>query len=734
MDKLKKLINTRTAVEGLVLFTAFAVLSFGELAGARPFGYGLYLAVCLAGGSMLAGSILFAVAGAMSGFSLAAVIIAPSLAVFGWLVHFALKKFKAGKKLSIAITIALNLPLYGLLLWLFGATPLVIMLSLCFALVSSAFLSFSLPILAGGRNIRTLNSAGLAALCFAAFVGFAGMSIGFYPLALTMFGLVVLIVGYASGGYAAVASGFLAGLGMAAQSGDISWLAVCAVAAVASAAFCRGYRILSPIALMLGHVMCVFYFSVHYDVIVWDIVALAVAAVIYIAIPKKFMQGVRGYFNPDRALTVLETSSGLGRLLPERVRLISEAFSDMGVYLSQVGATGSEEKEAELLSARLKRYCENCAKSATCPLGVELLTPGSGYRRGRSGISEAVVSVGCIYGGQLLKSANETLSGMESQTSAAAIEKKALNEYGNRLMSLSRMLVSMSKAVAEDHRYDRRLSAMLQSDLHELGITAAEALIGPASSGTLIVHSDVDNTQIDKALTKCLKKKMRTCGQTDFERGWKAVRFERAPSYELVYAFAGQAKSGASGDTYSATISGNRAMLSLCDGRGSGENAAALSNATLSVIEDYYKAGFDAVETVSCVNSLLAASIGEDFSALDVVSIDLTTCAADVIKAGSPPTYIIKKDSVLRIEGSALPVGALDVAKPALSRQMLVEGDIIVLVSDGISDSLPELGELLGGAVTVNVQKLADDILSRAKKTAAKDDMSALVARVMLVK
>lgn len=733
MDKLKKIINTRSAVEALALFTAFTVLSFGDIAGAQPFGYGLFLAVCIAGGGVAVSSVLYAVGGALAGFSITSLIICPSLGLLGFLVKFALKKFKAGKKLRVCLTVIINTPAYGLLLWLFGATPLVTMLSVVFALVSAAFLSFALPVLAGGRNIRTLNSAGLAALCFAAFVGFAGMKLGDFSVSLLVFALLVFLAGYAGGAYVGVAAGFLAGLGVAVQTGDITYLALYAVASVASAAFSRGYRVLSPLALMLCYGMCMFFFSVHYDTVWWDAAALGIASVIYIALPKSFLLRVRGYFRPDRALTVVETSSGFGRLLPERVRLVAEAFADMGVYLAQAGGSGSEEREAEVLSARLKRYCENCAKRETCPLGIELTSPGAVFRRGKSGITDAVVTCGCIYGGQILKSANETINGMETATSGAAVEKKALGAYGNRLIALSRMLIEMSKSVAEEQRYDRRLSAQLQSDLTELGIHTAEALIGVNFTGTLIVNAGEEREMIDKALSKCLKKPMRTCGESEFDRGWKAVRFERAPMYELVYAFSGQAKQGRSGDTYSATVSGSRAMLSLCDGRGSGENAAALSNATLSVIEDYYKAGFDAVETVSCVNSLLAASIGEDFSALDVVSIDLTTCSADIIKAGSPPSYIIKKDSLLRIEGGALPVGALEAAHPALSRQLLVPGDVIVIVSDGITDSLPGLGELLGGAQTFNVQKLADDLVARAAKSAGKerDDMSVLAARII---
>lgn len=313
-------------------------------------------------------------------------------------------------------------------------------------------MSFALPVLAGGRNIRTLNSAGLAALCFAAFVGFAGMNVRSFSVALAMLTLLVLLAGYAGGGYVAAAAGFLAGLGVAVQTSDISYLAMYAVAAIASAAF---------------------------------------------------------------------------------------------------------------------------------------------------------------------------------------------------------------------------------------------------------------------------------------SRGWKAVRFERAPALDLVYAFSGRAKSGQSGDTYSASCGGSRAMLSLCDGKGNGEHAAALSGATLAVIEGYYQAGFDAVETVSVAGSMLAAGIGEDFSALDVVSIDLISGSADIIKAGSPPTYIIKKDNLLRIEGGALPVGALEAARPALSRQLLVPGDVVVLMSDGITDSLPEVGELLGGAQTFNMQKLADDLVARAIKASAKDDTSVLAARVI---
>ena len=173
-------------------------------------------------------------------------------------------------------------------------------------------------------------------------------------------------------------------------------------------------------------------------------------------------------------------------------------------------------------------------------------------------------------------------------------------------------------------------------------------------------------------------------------------------------------------------------VFALCDGMGSGTEAEKNSNAAISMIENFYKAGFDNSLILDLVNKLLALKNEENFSSVDMCVVDLRTGGADLIKMGAANGYIKRKNGVERIVSAALPIGILEEARPVVERKVLLPGDIVVLVSDGITDVLGDEGmeEILEYTATSNPQTLADTILGRAVEAGAVDDVSVLCARV----
>ena len=115
------------------------------------------------------------------------------------------------------------------------------------------------------------------------------------------------------------------------------------------------------------------------------------------------------------------------------------------------------------------------------------------------------------------------------------------------------------------------------------------------------------------------------------------------------------------------------------------------------------------------MNKVLCFNGEDNFTALDVGVIDLFSGSADFIKIGSPYSFIITKDSVKIVEGSSLPLGILDELHPTVCKTNLSSGDVVVLVSDGISDafgSSSELIDFLSSQRALNPKTLADNILS----------------------
>ena len=144
-------------------------------------------------------------------------------------------------------------------------------------------------------------------------------------------------------------------------------------------------------------------------------------------------------------------------------------------------------------------------------------------------------------------------------------------------------------------------------------------------------------------------------------------------------------------------------------------------------------------ETVlSTVNKILTFGNEDNFTALDIGVIDLFSGLADFIKIGSPFSFIITSSSVKIIEGNSLPLGILDEMNPTTCRTNLSSGDVIVFVSDGISDAFSSSSDLisfLSNERALNPKTLADNILEKALSLSdgkANDDMTVFCIRLFL--
>ena len=215
--------------------------------------------------------------------------------------------------------------------------------------------------------------------------------------------------------------------------------------------------------------------------------------------------------------------------------------------------------------------------------------------------------------------------------------------------------------------------------------------------------------------------------------------FKRAAEYDAVFGVATAVKDGSnvSGDTHSVIrISDEKFLVALSDGMGSGKDAETVSSVSLSLIESFYKAGMHSELILNTVNKLLSVNTEDKFTALDVAVINLNTRSADFIKYGSPYGFIISDGRVRIVEANSLPLGILNDLKPSVCSAEIENGDMILLMTDGISDAFGSSGDIIDYIRLVpalNPQSLADDVLNKAitlNGGEKKDDMTVLCVRI----
>jgi stage II sporulation protein E len=139
---------------------------------------------------------------------------------------------------------------------------------------------------------------------------------------------------------------------------------------------------------------------------------------------------------------------------------------------------------------------------------------------------------------------------------------------------------------------------------------------------------------------------------------------------------------------------------------------------------------------LSTINKLLTFHKEETFACVDIALINLDDGNAHIVKIGSPCGFILSDNTIKVLEGSSLPLGILDSLHPSTASYTLSENDVLLFLSDGVTDafgSLTDLYDVLKSIPANNPQQLADAILTQAIQAYGglpKDDMTALAVRL----
>jgi stage II sporulation protein E len=200
---------------------------------------------------------------------------------------------------------------------------------------------------------------------------------------------------------------------------------------------------------------------------------------------------------------------------------------------------------------------------------------------------------------------------------------------------------------------------------------------------------------------------------------------------------------GICGDSYRiAEISGGKLALMVSDGMGDGPLASKESRAAINLLEQMLKAGFDKETTIQTVNSVLALrSDGDTFATVDMLLLDLYSGSAEMIKIGASSSFIRRKDKVEVLRATTLPAGILNNVEVDSRRIVLLPGDILVMLSDGVldgqrgvTDKEEWLSRILRQASMEKAQDLAEYIINRAQNNVSgqvPDDMTVVVLKVL---
>ncbi len=426
---------------------------------------------------------------------------------------------------------------------------------------------------------------------------------------------------------------------------------------------------------------------------------------------------------------------------------ISSVFREIESTFHALENTGAETSaKTYMKECVVEEACKNCTQYATCKRKDvfseldKLLDVGC--MKGKTNLIDVPKRLGetCINQNAILRAVNGQIVDYQKYMTEAENATAGRNLLAKQSQGVSEILRGLALEQSEPMRIYADKERALNVALLKVGVVCSEVLIyGDDPTVSLITFGKSDVKLVAQVCTKVMQTEMMISERIVLSGDKYCCILRKKPYFDAVFGVATRMKDGeaASGDTHSVIkIDEGKFMVALSDGMGSGEYAKRISESTITLLESFYRAKMPSDCILSTVNKLLTFNKEESFACVDIAVVDLNSGQADIIKIGSPSGFILSGSAVRVLEGSALPLGILDCMRPDASSYDLQENDVLLFLSDGITDafsSVTDLYDLLKRVPMRNPQQLADNVLQRALDAyggIAKDDMTAVAVRL----
>lgn len=587
--------------------------------------------------------------------------------------------------------------------------------------------------------------------------GLSGFSFfGFSCLKLFV-AFVLLAVSYTTKGYSACLVAGVLGLGTMLGTNNAVYVAPFILWSLAISCFRTRNKIFPSLAIIIAELVSGYYFTLYYNFIWLDFLPVILGAAIFFLLPKSWYDQVAVLLSTTSDRLAMKNVVNRNReVLHRRLSNLSEVFCDMNeVFKKLIKQNMSEDEVKDMLFEEVRgQICKGCPEYKHChrtfsddtkKMFEELIQIS--IEKGKITLLDipSYLTSRCGKTNNLISEINTLTSQYKNYANLVGNVDTSKMLIADQLGGISNIMKGLAGEVDAMVSFDSTREGKIIDELAYNNIVCTDAVVYEKDARTMMASlivrdEDVDRVKLQQTVSKVCGNKMTPYEIYPASRaGLKTVNLKTAPRFDCIFGLSNKTKSGSSvsGDNHSVLrLDGDKFMFALCDGMGSGSKANEKSDIAIGLIENFYKAGFDNEIILSSVNKLLNLEKDEIFSTLDICVVDLRSGLVDLIKMGSPSTYIRSEEECKIVEGGALPIGVLNNVN-ALTKKLVVSGkDLIVLCSDGVSDSFGSDGEFKDFILSIrnsNPQEFADKIVEKAlanNNGYAVDDMTCLVVKV----
>lgn len=607
--------------------------------------------------------------------------------------------------------------------------------------------SFKIPVFSIGiKNLAAQDSACITYTVCTFLMSLSGLTFGSVSPARIIAAAAIIFTAQYKGAFAASAVGICAGAALCIPEDLRFMFPLYALSALVSGIFASFGTYTCALSFSLTACIIAIIHGID-DFSFFPYVEAIIASTAYAIIPPKWTNLLQDKLN-ERSFYKDEH---IERQVCRNLRNAAEKVGEVSDIVSRVSEKLDKVINPEInkVFAKMQQnVCYGCGKKSECwnkffsETAHDIMVI-SGIQQG-NGLKTALERR-CIRPNALMREINkyygEFVSGIASKTKITEMR----NIVSDQFSVVSQFLFEIAENAKETRIEDRSRSRSILTFLRDasLDFDSLHFFTNPNSAVSVELASENDPNEIDINKTKKLLElstgKLFDLPEIDITETGTLLSLSERPSYSMLFGHAQIpiAKSKICGDCVgrASDKSGNEIAL-ISDGMGTGSRAAIDATMTATLMEKLLSCGFSFESSVKMVNSaLIVKSTDETLATVDAVSINTYTAEADFHKAGATISFIRHKDTVRIVKQPSMPIGIIRNIVPAHIREKLYVGDIIMLVSDGVtSGDCGWINDELLAWSTNNMDDLAKHIASmthlRLDENTA-DDITVVTAKVM---
>lgn len=468
-----------------------------------------------------------------------------------------------------------------------------------------------------------------------------------------------------------------------------------------------------------------------------------IASVLFVLLPQQLLRKVTLAPSAGQAISADSVKS----IILNRLSAVRRALGDVSAITEQVAGRLQKLDKApfDIQAATAERVCKGCPYKLYCwqenfnSTSAALSELAQRFRQGKilkaEELPEPLFSA-CKRQQELLSALCESCN-QQRQLEAGfsknvQLRSVVLDQWNGieRLIEdissdITRIALQSEHTSARIREYLRRRSIPFQSlSCYEDngGHTVIELAVSPA------VSRNLDRTELSFDFSEICDRDFSLPDRLE-QKEEALLIFHERPLYRLCSGVAQACSTGKRlcGDSFKfLEESDGRSVVILSDGMGSGSLAAIDSSMATSLISRLTSAQIGLEAALKLVNSAMLIKSGdESLATVDICLADLYSGCVTLYKAGAAPSYIRKNGRVGYVESSSLPAGILSPIEFEQTRLQLEEGDIVVLVSDGVTQTgedwvLDELERFAGSDMQAFCERVAS--LAKLRRTELHDD------------